>query len=83
MTGDSALHYRYVGCCPFCSWIGGQCVSPVPAAYQAAHHSETIHADREGVVGYIRKIHVKKLMTPDIPMKRGISKRRRARRRRG
>lgn len=51
-------------------------MSPVSAAYQAAHHSETIHPNEDGVVGFIRKIRVRKLRSPDIAVRKGKAPRR-------
>jgi hypothetical protein len=67
----SFLHERFVGCCTSCSWVGGQCRSPLTAAHQAAHHSKKVHPEDEGFVGYVRRIRVKNLRPPCIAMRKG------------
>lgn len=60
---------RWVGCCVTCQWEGGQCTGPVFAGYQAAHHSEVNHPEKEGLVGYIKKILVENPLPHTIPMR--------------
>jgi len=60
---------RWVGCCVNCRWIGGQCCGPVYAGHQVAHHAKVRHPEREGLVGYIRRITVRKPGSPDVPMR--------------
>lgn len=64
---------RWVGCCVHCLWIGGQCCGPAYAGSQAAHHAKVCHPEKEGFVGYIRKIRVRKPGSPHIPMRMGAA----------
>lgn len=60
---------RFVGCCILCRWIGGQCLGPVFAAWQLAHHGEKSHKDADGMVGFIMRIPVDRIQSPDIPLR--------------